>query len=246
MKIMKPKMILFDCGGTLISEIKQHNHKGVSALFSIIESNPDNITESDFEQFFFITMKEARNLAGNNIEINNCALLKYVLDYFSIKLSLSIEQAEIYILNAMIDFCQINDADKMLKSLDMLNIRKGIITNVSWSYKALKMMLDSIFPEHQFEMVISSSEYFFRKPDRHIFEIALRKAQLEPQDVWFVGNEYDADIIGADYAGMIPVLFSEESSNSKLCEHNGDIYLNSDYLIISKWSEFTQILLSLS
>ena len=42
--INKPEMILFDYGNTLIYEPDWNNHGSVSVLYSLIESNPYNIT----------------------------------------------------------------------------------------------------------------------------------------------------------------------------------------------------------
>jgi len=237
MKIKKPEMIFFDCGGTLISDVKANNHKGVKALFSLIASNPYGVTENDFEQCFFQTMREARKISGKLVEISNSALLKYTLDYFSIQLYVSIEQAELYVLNELCHSCQIKNADKMLQTLYELNIRSGIITNVSWSHENVKTILEALFPMHSFEMIITSSEYIFRKPDKHIFEIALKKAQLKSQDVWYVGNEYEADIIGAVNAGLTPVMFAAEDNLPAFGAVN-----MTDCLTVSDWSEFVRFL----
>jgi len=45
-----------------------------------------------------------------------------------------------------------------------------------------------------------------RKPSKRIFEIALQKAQLQPDQTLFVGDSPRADIKGANQAGMISVL----------------------------------------
>lgn len=50
-------------------------------------------------------------------------------------------------------------------------------------------------------------QYLYRKPNRHIFELALEKAGLRPEDVWYVGDQYLCDIVGARNANIFPVWY---------------------------------------
>ena len=47
----------------------------------------------------------------------------------------------------------------------------------------------------------------FRKPNRHIFELALEKADLKPEEVWYIGDNYTCDVKGARNAGIFPVWY---------------------------------------
>lgn len=47
------------------------------------------------------------------------------------------------------------------------------------------------------------------KPDRRFFEIALEKSGLMPEQVMFVGDSLEQDILGAHAMGMTTVLISE-------------------------------------
>lgn len=55
--------------------------------------------------------------------------------------------------------------------------------------------------------MIATSEYLYRKPNRHIFELALEKAELRPEEVWYVGDQYRCDIEGAKGAGLFPIWY---------------------------------------
>ena len=45
------------------------------------------------------------------------------------------------------------------------------------------------------------------KESRHIFELALEKAELRPEEVWYVGDQYRCDVVGAQGIGMFPVWY---------------------------------------
>ena len=40
-----------------------------------------------------------------------------------------------------------------------------------------------------------------------IFDLALEKAELAPEDVWYIGDQYECDIKGALSAGLFPVWY---------------------------------------
>lgn len=50
------------------------------------------------------------------------------------------------------------------------------------------------------------------KPDRRFFEIALQKSGLAPQEVLFVGDSPEQDILGADAVGMHTALITEHDA----------------------------------
>lgn len=58
-----------------------------------------------------------------------------------------------------------------------------------------------------FNFVIISSEYGLRKPDPGMFEKALQKMHLRPDEIIFVGNDMFRDIFGAHNLGIKTVFF---------------------------------------
>jgi HAD superfamily hydrolase (TIGR01662 family) len=57
-----------------------------------------------------------------------------------------------------------------------------------------------------FEVVIDSQLVGFEKPDPRIFEAALRRMALTPEETYYVGDIYEVDVVGARRAGMEVVL----------------------------------------
>lgn len=86
-------------------------------------------------------------------------------------------------------------------------IRTGVISNIGYYGKVVEEKINALLPENDFEFVIATSEYVFRKPNRRIFELALEKAELYPEEVWYVGDQYECDVMGAAGAGIFPVWY---------------------------------------
>jgi putative hydrolase of the HAD superfamily len=58
-----------------------------------------------------------------------------------------------------------------------------------------------------FASVIISGDYGYRKPDPRLFQAALSKLQVCPEEAIFVGNDRFRDIHGARQVGMKTILF---------------------------------------
>ena len=88
---------------------------------------------------------------------------------------------------------------------------------------------------------MTSSDYLVRKPNRILFDIALKKANLRAEEVWYCGDNPQADIEGAAQVGIYPVWYDNDTEKnykdrSKIqipkCEH----------LHIREWNEMIDVL----
>jgi putative hydrolase of the HAD superfamily len=58
-----------------------------------------------------------------------------------------------------------------------------------------------------FDAIVISEEVGIEKPYQRIFEVALAQLGVKPENAVMVGNKIDADILGANRAGMKSVWF---------------------------------------
>ena len=84
---------------------------------------------------------------------------------------------------------------------------------------------------HRFSFLISSIDYVFRKPHRRLFQIAVKKMNLAPQDIWFVGDKLEYDIRGAIDYGLYPVWYNPEGKPGEI---------DDEYLEVRSWHEFRE------
>ena len=113
MEIIKPKMILFDYGGTLMYEPDFCPSAGNAAIYPYISENPHNISLQEFSDYLLNLFDEIRALRGELIEIHEHIFLRYVLEHFNMKLSVSIEDAEWIMWNGISKGCMTPGADHM-------------------------------------------------------------------------------------------------------------------------------------
>ena len=96
-----------------------------------------------------------------------------------------------------------------------------------------------MLPRSRFEFIIATSEYTFRKPNRHIFDLAAETAGTAPENIWYIGDSYECDVVGSKNAGMFPVYYSGASANARRACPDETV------LSVDSWAALQSILKSL-
>ena len=84
----------------------------------------------------------------------------------------------------------------------------GIITNTVTSQEEhVRIALRRIGLERCFDIILTSVDVGFAKPDEKIFLAALKALNVRPEEAVMVGNRVSRDILGGNQVGMKTVLF---------------------------------------
>lgn len=96
-----------------------------------------------------------------------------------------------------------------IQKLKELGLRIGLISNTTPKHAhERRPMMEAHGILEFFKVIILSSEIGFEKPHKKIFEIALKEMGIDnPKQAIHVGDCLYADVIGAQNAGLVPVLF---------------------------------------
>lgn len=237
----KPKMILFDFGETLVNYKLIDAVKGTEAVLSLAKTNPLNVKAEEVQaladQILFEVGRYGAEPSEQPMqEFHNHVFQNYLYSYFGIELDKTQEEIEeLFERNAFSPEPTIHIAE-FLAFLEENKIRTAVISNISFSGKLLKRRIDEQLPKNQFEFIIASSEYLYRKPHPRIFEIALRKAGLKPQEAWYCGDNAVFDVDGAAASGIFPVWYRGAK------EKNNKYAPKSNCLEIQDWLELKDIL----
>ena len=241
-KSMKaPKMIIFDYGHTLLYEPDWNSERGDVELMKYITKNPNNCTLDDVK-------KGAELVFGEHIEsvrkigydISGQVGNRILYEYLGIEFSLTPLEHEIIFWNAASAGAIMPGADKMIDYINSKGIRSAVISNLLWSGKALEERLNRLLPNNKFEFIMTSSDYLFRKPNRMLFEIALQKAWLEASEVWYCGDNPQADVEGSAGVGIFPIWYDNDTERDE--NRSSEITTSCEHLHIHEWSEMTDLL----
>lgn len=88
----------------------------------------------------------------------------------------------------------------------------AIITNGFEEIQYPKLQVTGL--NQYFDAVITSEEAGCKKPDRRIFEFALKKLNSKAEDSIMIGDDIDIDILGAKRVGIDQIYFNPEQ---KIC-----------------------------
>lgn len=92
---------------------------------------------------------------------------------------------------------------RVLSGLRERGIQLGVVSN---SDGRIFSVLNRCGIADFFQTVIDSHDVGVEKPDPRIFQFALTKTKARPEQTVYVGDIYSIDVIGAERAGLQPVL----------------------------------------
>lgn len=242
----RPKMIMFDYGHTLMYEPDWNAHRGNCELLKYAIKNPNNCSSADMQREIdcvFCEIAKVRQTLDYDIPCTTGERLAY--GRLGLEFSLTPLEQEIVFRTAASPGAFMPNADIMLDYLNSQNIRTAVISNNDWSGQALKHTIDRLLPNNKIEFVVSSCEYMIRKPDKRLFEIALNKAGLDAEQVWYCGDKTEKDVCGAHYAGMFPVLYQYQGVIPGGIPRRSDMDIPTvdfEYLRLNDWCQLIDIL----
>ena len=237
-----PEMIMFDYGHTLLQEPGWNPRNGINALMQYVIHNPNGYTTDDIMPYVDKLIKnDLPEIKRRGYDVTWKSTARFLSELLSIKLSVNSDTAEIIFWNGETPGETMPYADIMLSELKRLGIRTAVVSNLTMSCSALKERLNRLIPDNNIEFVITSSDYVFRKPNPLIFRLALNKAKLPPEKVWFCGDNPCADIEGASNAGIFPVWYDSEIE-CPYRDKEREIVPSCRHLHIKNWNELILIL----
>lgn len=102
------------------------------------------------------------------------------------------------------------DAIPTLKTLLEQGYRLGMISNTS-DDKNVQQLVDHWDLTPYFETIVTSAGCGIRKPDKHIFQLALEHFRIPPEQAVMVGDTLEADILGANQLGLYSIWITRRA-----------------------------------
>ncbi len=231
----KPKMLLFDVGGTLFNDGKCVAEDGFSALLQVAE-NPEVTNEKILAEFWNEYMDEVcsfiESRSGINLDAPLSAIIKYATMNTGLHINLPIAEQEEIFDRYNSTRKVIDGIPELFKMLEDLNIRYAIISNNAMSGESLSLSIKHWIPSINPEFCLTSADLLFTKPCKNIFLAASSYAHLKPEDCWYCGDGRIPDVDGAKNAGMLPVLLDEKSEIAFEFRKDGG---RGEYMTVNNW-----------
>ena len=236
------RVVFFDLGNTLIYD-DPSSWAGVylradHSLWNSLQKYGVNLSSHELFGKYKTLLHYYYNLREGDLkEPGIGTVLKDLLSKHNIHLA---EEYLHFALRSMYAVTQANwyiedDAITTLRLLREGNYRLGIISNSSDDLNTYELM-DKLGLRNYFDFILSSAAFGKRKPHPDIFRAGLDYFQIPPDQTVMIGDNYEADILGARQLGMNTIwitrrLLSPSSDSTKREEE-----------IVSKLSEIPALL----
>jgi putative hydrolase of the HAD superfamily len=110
----------------------------------------------------------------------------------------------------------------------------ALISDAQWVFTEPEMAMLGL--TQFFKFTILSSRFGFKKPDVRLFDIAMKRLMIKPEESVYIGDNPPKDLIGAKKAGMKFILFRSEYKPNNDFQPDGQF---NDYSELSKIIEET-------
>ena len=236
-----PKLVLFDYGHTLVYEKYFNTTEGAKVIYEHISQSNIHVDRDEFIKTADILYEELsharRELA---LEVPAQSFTRLLRDYFGICFDIDEGRLQEIYWDAVSPPVAMDGVGSMLKLLKELNVKTAVISNLWYCEEVLKRRLERTLPESNFEFYMSTCDYGFRKPNKILFDIALKRAGTEQSETWFCGDEPIADIEGAYNAGILPVWFDSKINCPYKFRPQGKPLV--ECIHINSWEEFEKLI----
>jgi putative hydrolase of the HAD superfamily len=108
---------------------------------------------------------------------------------------------------AKMDLILFDDVIPALDGLKKRGLTIGLISNIEQNMTAA---LEKLGLAARLDIVVTSQDAGFTKPQPEIFQYALNKSGVKPTDAVYVGDQYQVDMVGAKSAGIQGVLIDRD------------------------------------
>lgn len=226
----RPQAVLFDLVNTLAARRRFDPLAGYARLLELAIDRKGVCPED--------VMAEASRLGGELppkqewvIEFTDNQYNRLLFDRLGITFRIPMDMLEVEFWKAGIEHDPEPGISEALTALAAHQVRMGVVSNHPGSGAVLSWELQRHDLLRYFEFVISSADYGIRKPHGVIFRSAASKLGLKPSEVWYVGDNLENDILGANQCQMPAIWYNRwQQENGGIARPETEV---------RSWEEFT-------
>jgi putative hydrolase of the HAD superfamily len=213
---MDIRALIFDINGTLIDiETDERMEQAYRAIGHFLTYQGITLHRWEVLNLYFQVMKEQFERSTETYpEFDAVAVWREVLERHASDYTRSLPPGKLQQIPLFLAELQRGISRKRLslfpQVLEVLSQLRGryLLAAVSDAQSAYALPeLRALGLHEYFDPVIISGDYGYRKPDARLFQKALDRLQVRPDQAIFIGNDRYRDIFGARRLGMKTILF---------------------------------------
>jgi len=206
------KGIFFDLYGTLINILTDEVDPWVYSTLSRYLSYRDvKIAPKELKKTYFEDIQSQLKQSNESYpEVDVCKIFSNIMHRYGNKTyskSAIVDTAVLFRSLTMRRFEVFQGVYEVLESL-LEKFELSLISDAQWVFTEPEMAMLGLTPFFKFRIL--SSRFGFKKPDVRLFDIAMKKLMINPEESVYIGDNPQKDLVGAKKAGMKFILFRSE------------------------------------
>lgn len=242
-----PRAVLIDLGDTIVDILSRDRKRGLSAVLEFAGNIPaagpgrDELIDRLAEYGEGLDDRFEALCVRHNLEYRQLDFHRLLYGRFGIDFSIDEDRLEREYWKASLELAPAPGLGAGLAACAARGIRVAVISNTTYRGFVLRKELEQMGVMSYFDFVMASADYGIRKPDPLLFEIALRRMEVRPEEAWYIGNAVPIDCAGAAAAGMVPVWYAADDIRRGRYESEA-AGLPAGALTIREWGDLEGIL----
>jgi putative hydrolase of the HAD superfamily len=201
-EIIKPKAVIFDTDNTLY--LYKPAHKSAINAFVSKAVKSLKVDKKTLIETYNYSRIEIKKQLGNTASSHSRLLyFQRTIENlgFGTRIFLTLDLEQTYWREFLANTRLFPGVQEFLLQLKNNGVKTANITDLTAQIQFRKMVYFKL--DEYFDYVVTSEETGYDKPSIEPFNMALKKLNLSPQEVWMVGDDSINDIQGAKQAGII-------------------------------------------
>ena len=203
------KGIFFDLYGTLIDILTDENDPWVYSTLSRYLSYRDvKIPPKELKKTYFEDIQsQLKQSNETRPEVDVYKIFSNMMHRYGNKTyskSAIVDTAVLFRSLTMRRFEVFQGVYEVLESL-LEKYKLSLISDAQWVFTEPEMAMLGLTPYFKFRIL--SSRFGFKKPDVRLFDMAMKKLMINPEESVYIGDNPPKDLIGAKKAGVKFILF---------------------------------------
>lgn len=216
----KAKVIVFDLFETLLHDIKFDFIAGLSYLFeSVLSKDTDKVEFLYYASTYWKECYDKRCEDNSEISFEDELLdfinkygfrVNYPLDEILYHCAIEINSAELF-----------HDTITTLEQLKLLGIPVYLLSNSIFKKSVMEKYINQYDLGKYFVNTYFSADYKIRKPHKDLFknvfdDISKYVNGIETKQVYFIGDNMEADVLGSKNFGFTPVFINRKHETDQV------------------------------
>lgn len=220
---MKKKAVFFDLYGTLINiRTDEDDIKTYEILSGYLRYHSIFISPELLRKTYFDKVQEHMGQKGETFpEVDVYRIFFDIMHSFGAKKYSKNTVIDISMLFRSLTIRKFEAFEGIYEALEDISrkYKTALISDAQWVFTESEIAMLGI--DRFFKYCIFSSRYGFKKPDKRLFNIAMKKIGAKPEESIYIGDNPGKDMVGAKTAGMKFLLFRANSNTYNGFEADG-------------------------